>query len=229
LDERKGVMVQFVTPFHATSYSKLTDYNDLSMAFKHETNCVVSTLNLAENPIIRERLQINDFPHFKFYPRGKKTNESGIRYDFKSTQEAIYHLNKNCGTGRKIDGNLHKNAGLISALREILDEFVEMEPERKDQKNIERYYKETEILLNKIKESGEFQGEYFDASSEYYLKVLKNIEMKGMEYVANELRRIDNVLRYGHSNQALVDNMTIRRNVLRYFYPADVVIPKSEF
>mmetsp|Transcript_7901 Transcript_7901/g.20568 ORF Transcript_7901/g.20568 Transcript_7901/m.20568 type:complete len:119 (+) Transcript_7901:468-824(+) len=116
----------------------------------------------------------------------------------------VEFINKVSRTDRKLDGFLGDNAGRISGLDDISRRFVASADRSGDVETAKE-------VVSGLQDSQRKDGEY-------YLRVMKNIQEKGDDFVSKELARLSRMRDGGRGvDDEKIDNFSKRINILKAF------------
>ncbi|KIJ51094.1 hypothetical protein M422DRAFT_158789, partial [Sphaerobolus stellatus SS14] len=158
------------------------------------------------NRPIAEELGIQSFPTIRFYPKG--TDKTHIAYEEGRTEEDfISWLNKQTGTTRAAGGGLNEEAGRITKLDELAQQFFEAAP------------KERQSIYDTAKVIAE------DAAGHagVYLRVMEKVVNGSAEYFEKEGKRLASILKKRTLSDAKLDQIKIKANILASFAEKKVV------
>lgn len=200
LDETKDVLVEFYAPWCGHCKRLAPDYEVVAKSFANEKGVVIASVNAdeAKNKGLASRYDVSGFPTIKFFPRG---NKKGEEYSAGRTPEDfVTFMNGKAGASRAVGGLLSESAGTTEALNALAKEFnAATGPARE---------------AAQAKLSAAAAG---TASGDVYVKVAQSISKKGASYVATELARVQKMLSGGKVALGKLDELTIKRNVLKQF------------
>lgn len=202
MDPSKNVLIEFYAPWCGHCKSLAPVYEKVAETFKNEPNCIVAKVDADSEKELGSRFGISGFPTLKFF---SKTNKDGEEYaSGRSEQSFIDYLNEKCGTNRVIGGGIDEKAGRIDAFDTAAETFMKKSDER-------------EALISQLSDTAAHESDAdFKKSGEYYVKVMKKIQEKGVEYVTKELARLQRMLE-GHMTADKRDSMFKRKNILKVF------------
>lgn len=205
MDPKKNVLVEFYAPWCGHCKNLAPTYEKVAETFQSEPNCIVAKVDADKEKELGRRFGVSGFPTIKFYP---KDNKEGEEYSSgRSEQAFIDYLNEKCGTNRVSGGGVNDAAGRIDAFDEAAKKFMNSPDEREA------------VIADVTKAtSGESDPDY-RKSGEYYIKVMKKIQNKGEDYVANEVSRLERMLE-GSMVAEKRDSMFKRKNILNQFAKA---------
>jgi protein disulfide-isomerase A6 len=205
MDPNKNVLIEFYAPWCGHCKSLAPIYEKVAETFKNEPNCIVAKVDADGEKALGSRFGISGFPTIKFF---SKTNKEGEEYSSgRSEQSFIDYLNEKCGTNRVSGGGIDDKAGRIDAFDTAAETFMKKADER-------------DALIADLTKTTENESDPdYKKSGEYYLKVMKKVQEKGVEYVTKEISRLQRLLE-GHMTADKRDSMFKRKNILAVFASA---------
>jgi len=205
MDPTKNVLVEFYAPWCGHCKNLAPTYEKVADTFKNEPNCIVAKVDADSEKELGSRFGISGFPTIKFFPKANKDGEeySGGR----SEQNFIDFLNEKCGTNRVSGGGVDDKAGRIDAFDTAAETFMKKPDERDN------------LIADVTKTSESESNPEYKKAGEYYIKVMKKIQEKGVEYLTKEIARLERMLE-GHMTAEKRDNMFKRVNILNVFSSA---------
>lgn len=140
------------------------------------------------------------FPTLKWFPKGSIDPEdySGSRTE----NDLVAYINTHAGTKRTTNGGLTELAGRIEQIDNALEKLI-----KGDDSTLK-------LVTEEVKELAENSK---DITAAYYIKVLDKIAQRA-DYVEKEHSRLERILEKGGLAQSKVDDITVRKNILKQFY-----------
>ena len=200
--EHKCVFMTFYAPWCGHCKRFLPQAKIAAGAFKFENSTIIGSVNCDKYKSFCEEHNIQGFPTIQLFKESQPVEYSGDR----SAQGIVTFLNENCGTERGIDGLLHEKSGLIEEAQPIIQEFL-LENDKTES----------------IKKMEKIQG------SDFYIKVMKRIQEKGIETAKKDMIIMQNILSTQKGSISSLDGLKKRLNIYTQFIPVQQEeIPKTE-
>ncbi|KAJ7565671.1 hypothetical protein O6H91_02G070300 [Diphasiastrum complanatum] len=202
LDKTKHVLVEFYAPWCGHCKNLAPVYEQLATTYKAEKDVIIAKLDADAHKDLAQRYDIGGYPTLKFF---LKSNKDGVQYEGgHALDDFVAFINEKAGTHRNSDGGLTADAGIITSLSTVVEEFFAAKAE------------ERHIILAKVEEQvSELEGSSL-GYGRMYVKVLKSVIDKGEEYPRKEYDRLQRILS-GAVHPSKLDEFTIKRNVLSSF------------
>eukprot|EP00475_Leptophrys_vorax_P005922 TRINITY_DN1359_c0_g1_i1.p1 TRINITY_DN1359_c0_g1~~TRINITY_DN1359_c0_g1_i1.p1 ORF type:complete len:387 (+),score=60.61 TRINITY_DN1359_c0_g1_i1:84-1163(+) len=202
LDETKHVLVEFYAPWCGHCKALTPTYDKLGSVFKADKNVVIAKLDADAHRDLGEKFGVSGFPTLKWFPAGNKAGED--YNEGRDLDAFVSFINEKAGTSRTTSGSLSETAGRIAALDEIAAEFLAAA----DKAGLKAKAEKVEVDADKSKHAA------------VYVKAMKSIIDKGVEYADKEVARLTRVLA-GTLKPEKADEFTIRKNILSAFVKSE--------
>jgi len=194
------VMVEFYAPWCGHCKRLAPDYEKVATAFAGDKSIVVAKVDCDANPSLATKYGVTGFPTLKWFARGVKENPES--YDGgREPQGFVDFINQKTGTLRNPDGSLKDEAGHVAELDALAAQFFAS----KSASVLSKAEKEVASLPANRKPWGET-----------YIKLMKSIEKKGSDFVAQETTRVSRMLE-GSLTAEKRDELQLRKNILTAF------------
>jgi protein disulfide-isomerase A6 len=200
-DSNKHVFVEFYAPWCGHCKSLAPVWDKLSTVFKNEPNVVIANIDADKYKDIGGQYGVSGFPTLKWF--GKESKDGTPYNGGRDLAELVRYVNLEAGTKRKADGQLEDSVGRVTALDDLVKEFMNSPTSRA------ATIKKAEAELKKL--SGTEQ-EY----ASFYVKYFNAIVKKGDDFLKSEKDRVENILK-GSLAAAKMDEFTVRKNILSQF------------
>lgn len=198
MDPTKNVLVEFYAPWCGHCKALAPTYEEVAATFKNDENCVVAKLDADGHRDVVEGYDIAGFPTIKYFAADNKEAEDYERG--RELADFVKYLNDKCGTQRLPGGKLSPEAGIVKEMNELASRFVTEDESREDI----------------VAEAAEVAEEHEDSNASYYVKVMKKVMDKGIEYIQTEYERLERILG-GDVSAKKADEFTKKQNILRKF------------
>ncbi|KAJ7547667.1 hypothetical protein O6H91_08G097500 [Diphasiastrum complanatum] len=202
LDETKHVFVEFYAPWCGHCKNLAPVYEQVATVYKAEKDIVIAKLDADAHKSVAEKYGISGYPTLKFF---LKSNKDGVDYEGgHALDDLVTYINKKAGTHRDSKGRLTTDAGIVTSLSTVVEEFFAAKAEERH-----HVFAKLEEEVSKLEESAAGYGKI-------YIKILKNVIAKGEEYPRKEYDRLQRILS-GAVHPSKIDELTVKRNVLSSF------------
>lgn len=171
-------------------------YEQLAKVFEGEDNVVIANVDATVSPDLASRYGVAGYPTLKVFPHDvtEPVSYEGAR----EVPELVSYMNEIAGTYRLPDGSLAVNAGLVEVLNEVIQET-----ETYDAAFVERI--------------SAVAADLEQPTVKYYVSFANKIVTKGMDYIDNELARLQGFVKSKSVTAEKKKNFSIRYNILRIF------------
>jgi len=198
LDGSKDVLVEFYAPWCGHCKKLAPIWDQLSSVFKNQKDVVIANVDADKHKELGSKYGVSGFPTIKFFPKNKK---EGVTFTGgRELTDFVKYLNLETGSKRGMDGRLDETAGRVQALDELAKKFMDTPATR------------TETL-----KSAEALAATSGEDSAFYVKYMKAISGKGVEFIAQEKDRLTKLLEGGSLSSTKSDEFIIRKNILSQF------------
>jgi protein disulfide-isomerase-like protein len=173
-------------------------YEQLAKVFEGEKDVIIAKVDATEEKDLSSRYGITGFPTLKFFP-----HDSSEPMDYNSGRDLesfVSFLNDNAGTHRDADGGLLETAGRIPEFDLFLAESLI------DHELAEKLEKKLDALTLKAHDYGKM-----------YLNYVKKVIHKGEEFIDNEMKRLENMVRSTNVSPESRTLFQLKQNILRAF------------
>jgi protein disulfide-isomerase A6 len=205
LDKEKDVLVEFYAPWCGHCKKLAPDYEKVARALRNEKGVIVAKVNADEEKKLAERYGVTGYPTLKFFSKLKKDPE-----DYNGARDAegmLKFLNERAGTSRSLAGTLDSKAGLLEKMTDMAKKFLSST----DKAAKEAIIKSAEEYVNTYRTATNRN------SAGIYVRAMKSILEKGVDYIDNEIERVKRIINNGQVTDDVADNMTIKTNILQVF------------
>jgi len=188
LDTTKNFIVEFYSGVTEWSKSYAPTYEKVAQVFKDEPNCVVAKVDINKYRNLGRIYEWGGMMKFYFFPADKRI-DGELYQGSRALNHFVEFLNEKCGTNRLPDGRLDTSKGRLPSFDKLSNDF----------------FVTMGTLDNTTKEAGT-----------YYINVMKKIMENGDSFVADEMARLEKVLKEYMTSEKRVSTIT-RYNILKHF------------
>ncbi|EGC29704.1 hypothetical protein DICPUDRAFT_51128 [Dictyostelium purpureum] len=204
LDKSKHVLVEFFAPWCGHCKKLAPDYEILGNTYANEKDVVIAKMDCdnAANKDLCSKYGITGFPTIKFF---SKDNKEGAKYEQgRELDTFINFINKNAGSKRTKGGKLMADAGRVEKLDTLASEFITAAADARKE-----IIKKAQTIVDSLSEE-------LKADGAYYVKVMKTIVDKSVDYIQTETARLTKLVS-GSIKGDKLDQFTKKINVLESF------------
>ncbi|KAI5280311.1 Protein disulfide-isomerase-like 2-2 [Ascosphaera acerosa] len=180
-------------------------YEAVARTFSRDPSVVIAKVDCeheASKAVARAQ-GIQGFPTVKFFPRGQPASAGGVVYaSARDEASFVAFVNEHAGTHRAVGGGLDQRAGRVPALDALL---------RTDGWTLDELREAVKAVEG---------GEAEQKAAQYYLRVAEK-QAGSPAYVEKEAARLRKIVETGGVSAEKLDELTVRRNILRSFVPAE--------
>ncbi len=203
LDSGKDVLVEFYAPWCGHCKRLAPDYEKLGQTFAGEDGVVIAKYDADKNKGKASKYGVTGFPTLVWF---SKSNKEGTRYNGGRTlDDLVSYVNEQSGTQRLAGGGFGTDVGTIPELNVLAAKFKDDSADRS-------------ALAVEVESAVEsYKSHVNSAFAKFYSITAKNIASKGFQHVADELARLDRIVKSGSIKADKMAEMQKRKNVVAKF------------
>ncbi|EAL69370.1 protein disulfide isomerase [Dictyostelium discoideum AX4] len=204
LDKSKNVLVEFYAPWCGHCKKLMPDYEILGNTYANEKDVVIAKIDCdaADNKAICSKYGVTGFPTLKWF--GKQSKDGEKYEQGRDLDTFINYINKQAGVNRVKGGKLAVGAGRVEQLDTIATEFIAAAAEVRKE-----LVKKAQTVVDSLPEELRTEGSY-------YVKVMKTIAEKSIDFVTTEIARITKLVS-GSMSGKKADEFAKKLNILESF------------
>jgi protein disulfide-isomerase A6 len=202
LDATKDVLVEFFAPWCGHCKSLAPEYEKLANIYASDADIVIAKVDADKHRDLGSRYDVSGFPTLKWF--GKSSKESPEDYNSgRDMNSFVDFIREKTGSLRTASGRLDSGAGRVASLDSIAAGFLQSSEKA-------ALIKQAEEAVGKL--TGTEQG-----YGNIYVKLMQTIVSRGNDFVQSENTRIDKLLEGSGVSASKIDDLTIRKNILKAF------------
>lgn len=205
LDTTKAAFVMFFAPWCGHCKAIKPVWKELAALFEAEASVVIASVDADQHNALGSKYDVSGFPTLKMFGFD---NEPAPYSGARELQPLVEYVNEQAGTDVAVDGGVVNGGGVLHEIKDALLQFKKADSAEARQDALKQCTEAAEALDAKNK-----------SKFAYYERMLKKIIDKGVEYVANERKRLTAILD-GSANSLQTKqkrSMMRRVNVLTQF------------
>lgn len=189
LSHKKCVFTMFHAPSCAKCKRFLSEMAEIARAFHLDDNVSVCEIDVDKFKSFYFDFKVSQYPTFNMFVDGDI-----IKYDGELKKlDMIDFINDYCGTYRSENGMLSEEAGVIDEVSPIIQNFMRHKSPK---------------YISEMKEI---------PKTEYYVELMGKILHDGIKFLYSERSRISEIISQKSADQAILDKLKIRANILSHF------------
>mmetsp|Transcript_29862 Transcript_29862/g.33325 ORF Transcript_29862/g.33325 Transcript_29862/m.33325 type:complete len:362 (+) Transcript_29862:35-1120(+) len=200
-DESVDAFVEFFAPWCGHCKRLAPIWEQLAGIYKND-KLVIASVDADKHKTLGQRFDVSGYPTLKVFP---KDNKAGEAYNGgRELSDFIKYCNENFGLFRTESGLLNDQAGLVESMEEFAKGFLADDASKED------LIVSAEAALKTVEEADKW-------SAGFYVKFMKVIVKRGVEFVDKEIERTNGLLAGDSLSLQKKDEFAIRRNILSVF------------